>query len=135
MASSRLSSRWRDGCPTTGTPRTRQKGDAPYATLLHAPRGDPEMHRPERSHLDRPFRDPHPRSCPPRVHAPYPEEHSPYPPRQYPIPDTPNVEAPPSPGDPVSLVTRREVLILATGTLLLPASAAALRNELFGEDD
>src|SRR5438876_2481057 len=83
-------------------------------------KGDPEMHRPERSRRDRPFCDPHSRSCPPRAQAPCPQEHPLHPLRGYPIPGAPNVGASPSLGDPVSLVTRREVLILVTGTLSLP---------------
>src|SRR5712692_6579844 len=92
------------------------------------------MHWPERSRLDRTVCDPRPRRCTPRAHAPHPPEQPFHPLREYPIPDAPNVAASPSLGDPLSLVTRREVLILVTGTLLLPASAAALQDEPFGDD-
>jgi hypothetical protein len=86
------------------------------------------MHQAERSPVDRPFRDGQPRSDTLPLHAPHPRE------LPTSTPDGRNAVAPPSPGDPLSLVTRREVLILVTGTLLFPASAAARRDDPFQDD-
>src|SRR5262245_6484551 len=94
------------------------------------------MDRSKRNRPDRTLCDEPRQNCYRRVHASPPHHPSISPPVQTNClaPDQLNDGAPPPSGDALSLVTRREVLIL-TGSLLLPAPAAALPHEPFQDDD